>query len=139
MVSTTDYTPSYCTTAFIRNFCTPPLDYVDVSEAELLAKIEAVESYCTTVFGTGNKVACSLLVLSKLIAGSSTLAAKYSTLVAENLGDYSYRLGGVGSSSSKSAFEIAKTWEEIALDMLRHLMYKDTNSALYQGIFVVND
>ena len=115
----TDYSPKYVSLAFIRNFTTPPLDYTDVSEAELLAKVEAVETYCDTIYETGAAVPCALLVLAKLIS-NPTLASKYSSLVAENLGDYSYRLGSV---SGKSAYEISKSWEELAYDMLRALSF----------------
>ena len=128
----TDYQCQYASTAFIRSFTTPPLDFVDVSEAELLAKIEAVESYCNTVYETGDKVACSLLVLSKLISNAS-LAKKYSSLVAENLGDYSYRLGSVGG---KSAFEIAKSWEDVAYSILRAKSFTHNDKL---KVYLVND
>lgn len=120
----------------IRNFTNPPLSYEDVSQAELLAKIEAVESYVNTVFGTGDKVSCSLLVLSKLIS-NPTLAKKYGTLSAERIGSYSYQLGSA-SSTGKTSFDIAKSWEEIAMEILRNLTYKNSNHALSQGIFITN-
>jgi hypothetical protein len=128
----TDYSPKYVSLSFIRNFTTPPLDYTDVSEAELLAKVEAVESYCDTVYETGAAVPCALLVLAKLISNPS-LASKYSNIVAENLGDYSYRLG---TASGKSAFEISKSWEEIAHEMLRALSFTHDDKL---KIYLVND
>lgn len=131
-----DYIPLYASTAFCRSFVNPPLDYSDVGEAELLAKIEAVETYCTTVYGTGDKVACSLLVLSKIISNPS-LAKKYGTLNAETIGRYSYRLGST-SSSGKTAYEILKSYEDMAYEILRQLAYKNSNHALYQGIFITN-
>lgn len=121
---------------FIRNFTTPPLSYDDVNEAELLAKIEAVEYYCDTIYGTGAKVPCALLVIAKLISNPK-LAKKYGTFNSETIGRYSYRLGPT-SMAGKTSFEIAKTWEELALEMLRNLAYKNSNNTLYQGIFITN-
>jgi len=115
---------------------TPVLDYSDVSQAELLAKIEAVESYCTTVYGAGDKVACSLLVLSKIISNPS-LAKKYGTLNSETIGKYSYTLGNT-SSKGKSAYELSKSFEDMAYEILRNLAYKNSSHALSQGIFITN-
>jgi hypothetical protein len=127
----TDYVPQYTSTSFIRNFCTPPLDYTDVSEAELLAKIEAVESYVDTVYETGDKVACALLVLSKLIQ-NPTLAKKYCTLASENFrGDYGYTLKTTGSPH-----EIVESWEAIALKILRAKSFTKDNKL---KIYIVND
>ena len=131
-----DYVPKYVEISFCRNFTTPPLDYTDVSEAELLARIEAIETYCTTIYGTGDKVACSLLVLSKLIS-NPTLAKKYGMLNAETIGRYSYRLGPT-SASGKTSFDIAKSWEDIAYEILRQLAYKNSSHTLSQGIFITN-
>lgn len=123
---------------FVRNFTTPPLSHDDVTQAELLAKIESVEYYCDTVYGTGAAVPCALLVLAKLITTNSNLSKKYSTIAAESIGDYSYRLGSIGSSSSKTAFDIAKSWEEMAVEMLRKLAYDSYSNAVYHGIFITN-
>jgi hypothetical protein len=129
-----DYSPRYVSTSFIRNFTTPPLDYSDVSEAELLAKIQAVEDYVDTVYETGAAVPCALLVLSKLIQ-NPTLAKKYYTLASENFrGDYSYTLKGGGGSMSP--YEIAITWEQMALKMLRMKSFGIDNKI---KIFIVND
>ena len=131
-----DYVPTYCNFQMIRNMTNPPLSYEDLSEAELLAKIEAVESYCTTVYGTGDKVACSLLVLSKIISNPS-LAKKYGTLNSETIGRYSYTLGNT-SSKGKTAYELSKSWEEMAYSILKQLAYKNSSHTLYQGIFITN-
>ena len=131
-----DYQCQYCSEQFIRNMVTPVIDYSDVSQAELLAKIEAVESYCTTVYGAGDKVACSLLVLSKIISNPS-LAKKYGTLNSETIGRYSYTLGNT-SSKGKSAYELSKSFEDMAYEILRNLSYKNSSHALSQGIFITN-
>jgi len=128
----TDYQCQYASTAFCRSFTTPPLDFVDVSEAELLAKIEAVESYCNTVYETGDKVACSLLVLAKLVQ-NPTIAKKYCTLNAETIGKYSYRLGSI---SGKSPFEIAKSWEQLGYEILRSKSFTHNDKL---KIYLVND
>ena len=127
-----DFVPSYCSESFIRNFTSPPLSYDDVSQAELLAKIEAVESYCTTVYETGDKVACSLLVLAKLVQ-NPTIAKKYCTLNAETIGKYSYRLGSI---SGKSPFEIAKSWEQLGYEILRSKSFTHNDKL---KIYLVND
>jgi hypothetical protein len=129
-----DYSPRYVSTSFIRNFTTPPLDYTDVSEAELLAKIEAVEYYVDTVFETGAAVPCALLVLSKLIQNPN-LAKKYYTLASENFrGDYSYTLKDGGGSMSP--YEISESWETMALKMLRMKSFTRDNKL---KIYIVND
>lgn len=115
----------------MRGFTNPPLDYSDVSELELLSKIQAVEDYVDTVYETGANVPVALLVLSKLIQNPS-LAKKYSTLASENFrGDYSYSLKTTGSPH-----EIAKSWEEMAYSMLRMKSFTKDNKL---KIYIVND
>ena len=114
-----EYSPKYTSTAFIRGFVTPPLDYDDVSELELLSKIQAVESHVDEVYETGNNIACALFVLSKLIQ-SPSLARKYYLIRSETLADYSYTLGG----PTESPYAIAESWEQMAHKMLRMLSFK---------------
>ena len=129
-----DYVPAYASEMMIRNFVNPPLSYDDVPQAELLAKIEAVESYVTTVYETGDKVACCLLVLAKLIQNPS-LAKTYGPLTSENFrGDYSYTLKT--GSGTKTSYEIAKSWEEMAFDILRAKSFTKDNKC---KIYIVND
>lgn len=98
---------------------------------ELLSKIEAVESYVDTVYETGDKVACALLVLSKLI-NNPTLAKKYCTLSSESFrGDYGYTLKTTGSPH-----EIAESWEQIAIKILRSKSFIKDNKL---KIYIVND
>lgn len=102
----------------IRSFFSPPLDYDDVPEAELLLKIEAVETYVKDVYelttSAEARIGVMLLVASKIIQTPS-LARKYFTLQSETLGDYAYSLAPAGSSP----LQIAKSWEDLAHEMLR--------------------
>lgn len=123
----TDYNPSIVTEQDVRNFFTPPLDYNDVTKAEVLLKIEAIETYVTHVFFNGStpssadaRIPVLLLVAAKLVH-TPTLARKYMTLSAESLGDYAYELAqpiSRGTDVQSNPFVIAKTWERMALDIL---------------------
>ena len=113
----------------VRVFVTPPLDYDDVSKAEILLKIESVESYVKyQYFGGGSipasaKIPVLLLVISNLICTAS-LARKYYTLSAESLGDYSYRLAepiSRGTDIQSSPFIITKTWQAMAIEILKKI------------------
>jgi hypothetical protein len=119
----TDYSPSLVNEIDVRNFFSPPLDYDDVSKAELLIKIEAVEQYVSTVYGvTGNdgRIASLLLIAAKVIQ-TPGLANKYYTLSYEKLGDYAYNLAqpiSRGTDVQSSPFVISRTWEKMALEIL---------------------
>ena len=123
----TDYVPKYCDEMSVRNFFTPPIDYDDVTKAEILIKIESVEDYVeatyfsdTTTTSAFARIPCLLLIASKIIM-TPTLAKKYYTLNKEMLGDYSYELAqpiSRGTDIQSSPFVISKTWERMALDML---------------------
>ena len=122
-----DYSPSLVTEQDVRNFFTPPLDYNDVTKAEILLKIESVEDYVTAVFFNGStpsaadaRIPVLLLIAAKLVHTPS-LARKYMTLSAETLGDYAYELAqpiSRGTDVQSNPFVISKTWEKMALDML---------------------
>lgn len=133
---------TYVTEKDVRNFFTTPLDYDDVSKAQIDLYIEAVEDFVEAVYFNDStttsakaRIPCLLLIASKVIYSNPELAKKYSSLSSERLGDYAYTLGGSGgSSSSKSPHEIAKSWEELALMMLRS---RTTNKKYY--VDLVND
>ena len=126
-----DYSPKYTSCAFIRGFTSPPLDYSDVPELELLSKIQMVEDYVDTVYETGANIPCALLVLSKLVQ-SPTLAQKYYTLRSETLGDYSYSLGGPRESS----YSLSETYEQMAHKMLRMLSAKHNDK---MRVYITNN
>jgi len=119
-----DYSPSIVTEKDVRNFFTPPIDYDDVTKAEILLKIEAVEDYVTAVYELTNsadaRIPCLLLVAAKIIQ-NPTLAKKYYTLSEEQLGDYRYVMAQPISRSTdvqSSPYIISKTWEKMALEIL---------------------
>lgn len=121
-----DYSPVTLTEMEVRNFVTPPIDYDDVSKAEILLKIESVETFVKyRYFGGGSipskaKIPVLLLVISSVIA-TPTLAKKYYTLASESLGDYSYTLAipvSLQSDIQSTPFIISKTWHQMALEML---------------------
>jgi len=88
-----DYSPQVVNEYDVRNFVSPPLDYDDVSKAEILLKIESVESYVKYRYFNGGslpskaRIPVLLLVISNLIS-TPALAKKYYTLSSETLGDY---------------------------------------------------
>jgi hypothetical protein len=120
-----DYTPIAIDEMSIRNWTSPKMDYDDVSTAEILLKIEAVETYVQRVFFRGNAIPASarvpviLLVVSNLLS-NPTLARKYNALASETLGDYSYVMapGGRGGTNPN---EIIESWQRMAMEMLRQL------------------
>ncbi len=119
-----DYTPSIVQEIDIRNMFSPPLDYDDITKAEILLKIEIVEDYVKAVYeltsAADARVPCILLVASKIIHNPS-LAKKHYTLSYESVGDYSYSLAqpiSRGTDVQSSPFVISRTWERMGLDML---------------------
>jgi len=121
-----DYIPTMVREMDVRSFFTPPLDYDDVTTAEILIKIESVETYVREVYGvTGSngRIPVLLLIASKIIQ-TPTLAKKYYTLAEEQLGDYSYVMAqpiSRGTDIQSSPFVISRTWERMALDILSSL------------------
>ena len=125
-----DYSPVSVNEMDVRNFVTPPLDYNDVSTAEILLKIESVETYVKRHYFEGGsivsdgRVAVLLLIMSNLLATPS-LARKYCTLNSEKLGDYSYSLAepiAKGTDIQSSPYIVSKTWHRMAIEMLNDLV-----------------
>ena len=119
-----DYEPKLITEMDVRNFFSPPLSYTDVSKAEILLKIEAVEDYISAKWGitssSDGKIPALLLVASKIVQNPN-LAKKYYTLRSESIGkDYSYSLALPTSKGAiqTSPYALSKTWEEMAIEML---------------------
>ena len=119
-----DYTPTMVTEQDVRNFFSPPLSYEDISKAEILIKIEAVETYVDIAWGVTTAATGripSLLLIAAKIIQAPALAKKYYTLSYEQLGDYSYTLAqpiSRGTDVQSSPFVISKTWEKMGLEML---------------------
>ena len=118
-----NYTPEIVNENDIRSFCSPPLDYNDVSTAEILLKIEAMEQYAKQVYFNGGglpstaRMPVVMLVISKLLINSS-LAKKYGVLKSERLGDYSYIMS---DSFIKGSENYSDSWWNIATDILKRI------------------
>ena len=131
-----DYIPTMVREMDVRSFFSPPLDFDDVSTAEILIKIEAVETYVDKVYGvngSAGRIPVLLLIASKLIHAPA-LAKKHFTLAEESLGDYSYVMAqpiSRGTDIQSSPFVISKTWEKIGLEILESLSTK--NFGLYKS------
>lgn len=106
----------------IRNSTSPPLDYDDVSSAEITVKIRLVETAFRHKWFEGGSLpstaddAVILYVLSYLLSRSD-LAVKYGTLNMERLGDYSYELAGNigrGAEFQSSPTAIKNTYQDLA-------------------------
>ena len=118
----TDYIPKLVKEHEVRNFFSPPLDYDDVGKAELLSKIQVVETFIKDVYFDGNmpnedtaKIPALLLVVSQIVQ-NPTLAKKYGAIVSEKLGDYSYRLA---NELGRTPYNAYRVYREMALAMLR--------------------
>jgi hypothetical protein len=117
-----DYQPQVINESEIRNWTSPPIDYDDVSTAEILLKIEAVEEYVKRRYFRGSSISTNaripviLLVVTNLLS-NPTLAKKYCNLISETLGDYSYQLAPPGSNPNT----IIQSWQEMAYQMLKDL------------------
>lgn len=106
----------------IRNATSPPLDYDDVSSAEINVKIRLVETALKHKWFEGGGLpgdaddAVILYVLSYLLSRSD-LARKYGTLSEERFADYSYVLAGNisrGSEFQSSPTAIKNTYQDLA-------------------------
>lgn len=115
------YTPQLVnSTDEIRNMFTPSLSTDDISEDELLAKIEIVEEYIKVVYFGGSmptqakgRVPALLMVMSKVIK-TGNLIQKYGVPESIEIEEYSVDFPTSGSV----AWEDVKSWEQMAHDML---------------------
>jgi len=123
-----DYTPLVVNESDIRNFVTPPLDYDDITKAEILLKIESVETFVKyKYFGGGTiissaRIPVMLLIISNVIS-SSKLAKKYCMLNSERLGDYSYTIAEPArdAKTQNNPYVIIETWHDMAIEMLEKM------------------
>jgi len=120
-----DYSPSLIYEYEVRNSFTPPLTYEDVTKAEMLLKIEAVEDYIKCTYfndamppRSDGKIPALLIVMSKVIKGNPGLIKKYGIVESLSLGDYKVTYQHSGRGDHVSAYESAKSWEQMAEDML---------------------
>ena len=117
------------TEMLVRNATTPPLDYDDVSKAEIDAKIRLTETWVRRVFFEGSSLpddatdAVVLIVLSNILSRSD-LARKYGTLTRERLGDYEYEKSGPMSRGAEFQADpnaVLVTWHNMAIAILKDL------------------
>jgi len=121
----TDFSPSLVREYEVRNAFTPPLSYNDVSKADILLKIEAVEDYIKSTYfndsmpsATKGRIPALLIVMSKIIKGNPALIKKYGIVESLELGDYKVTYAHSGRGEHVTATESAKSWEQMAEDML---------------------
>lgn len=106
----------------IRELFTPSLSTDDVTDDELQGKIDMVEDYVSAVYfndttpsSANAKYPIIMLVLSKTI--NSHIMKKYGIPKSVSIGDFKYSLAVSGSG--KSATDVARTWEEMAIEILK--------------------
>ena len=131
----TDFVPKLVTEMDIRNFFSPPLDYNDITTAEVLLKIESVEDYIKAVYGFTSPIDAripALLLVASKIAENPSLSKKYHKIDSEKLGDYSYTLSKSVNSTYK---DISTSWEALAIRMLESRYTSDSR----WGFYKVND
>jgi len=117
-----DYQPKLVQEFEVRNFFSPPLSYDDISKAELLLKIEAIEKYIADAYFDGKmpsredaKIPALLLVVSQIIQNPA-ISKKYNVIISEKLGDYSYKISDKYGKEPYNAYAI---YRQMALAMLR--------------------
>jgi hypothetical protein len=136
----TDFSPSLVSEYEVRNAFTPPLSYNDVTKAEILLKIEATEDYIKAVYfndsmptATKGRIPALLIVMSKIIKSSPNLIKKYGIVESLSLGDYKVTYAHSGRGDHVTAHESAKSWEQMAEDIL------DARKTVTWKIVLAND
>jgi len=121
-----DYAPSLVYPYEVRNSFSPPLEFDDVGEQDLLNKIEMVEDYIKATYFNDSmptrakgKVPALLIVMSKIMRGNPVVAKKYNDVQEFTLGDYSVTYDSTARGKHVNAYESAKSWEEMAHEMLK--------------------
>jgi len=114
-----------------------------VSKVDILLKIEMVEDYIKAVYfdnqmpeRSDGKIPALLLVMSKIIKGNPELTKKYAEVSELELGDYRIAYDTTARGKHVNAYESAKSWEEMAHEMLRRrgsTTYKWTTPVLVNG------
>ena len=134
-----DYSSRFVQEYEVRNFFTPPLEYDDISKAEILLKIESVENYIIQAYFDGSspgstaKTPALLLVMAKIIRSNPTLIKKYGDIESFEIGDYKVKFMGTGKGKHVTAYETSKSWEEMAYDMLEILALKSWDALVLKA------
>lgn len=121
-----DYSPSLVYEYEVRNAFSPPLDYDDISKADLLLKIEAVEDYIKATYFNDSmptrakgKIPALLIAMSKVLKGNPSIVKKYGIVESLTLDDYKVSYAISGRGDHVTAYESAESWEQMALKMLK--------------------
>jgi hypothetical protein len=140
-----DYIPKLIHEYEIRNSFSPPLDYDDINKANLLLIIESVEDYIRAVYFNNSmpsrddgKVPALLMVLSKVLFANHSIVKKYGLINYIELGDYKLGYEYSGKGEHVTAFESAKSWDQMAHEMLLARSKSQNMSAYWPGIRLVN-
>jgi hypothetical protein len=108
----------------VRNAFTPALSVDDISENELLTKIELVENYISMVYFKGQmpskddaRIPALLMVMSRVIK-QSNLMRKYGTPDRIKLENYEISIPHHGDSGKCTTWEDIKSWDMMAHEIL---------------------
>lgn len=109
------YKPKIITPDDVRAFITPFLEHTTLSDADILPKIEAVETYLSEVWYEGDypskgRVPAILLTSSKIINETSIETEKYREVS---------KIADITFAGVSDIYKNAKTWEEMAYEILK--------------------
>ena len=109
----------------VRKCFTPALSTEDVTDDELEMRIEMVEDYVKATYFNDlmptkaqAKYPALLIVLSKIIKRPSLLA-KHGIVESVAIGDFKYSLAISGKGTHKTAYEVSRSWEDMAIEILK--------------------
>jgi hypothetical protein len=119
------YTPQLVnSTDEVRDLFTPSLSTDDVSEDELLGKIELVENYIAIVYFEGSmptkakgRIPALLMIMSRVIKNGN-LMKKYGTPDKIKIENYEVSIPHHGTSGKMTTWEDVESWDKMAHRML---------------------
>lgn len=109
----------------VRKCFTPELSIEDISDDELEMRIGMVEDYIKSVYFNDQmptqaqaKYPALLIILSKVIKRPNLLA-KHGIVNSVSIGDFKYSLAIAGKGTHRTAYEVARSWEDMAIETLK--------------------
>ena len=109
----------------VRKCFTPALSVEDITDDQLEMRIDMVEDYIKAVYFNDQmpkqeqaKYPTLLIVLSKIVKRPNLLA-KHGIIESVSIGDFKYTLSIAGKGTHKTAYEVARSWEDMALEILK--------------------
>lgn len=126
------YTPQLVnSTTEVRECFTPSLSTDDISDDELLTKIELVENYIAVVYFDGSmptqtkgRIPALLMLMSRVIK-TGNLMKKYGVPDEIDIENYRVSIPQHGTSGKSITWEDVKSWDEMAHQML--MKYENSN------------